>query len=159
MPAGITINNLKDALAIVVKIIESAQNEITFLVPPSVFSLAAASCDTMSRANRFMLNGGTMRGITTVSPTNTEETRMRLEMGESLRHSDPRYEIFMIVSDRQQSLSAINIGVDEYTLDTPVTAFWSDDPTYAEYLLASFENVWSQAVSAEERIQELLKQS
>ncbi len=158
MPAGITINNLKDALAIVVKIMESAQNELVFLVPPSVFSMAAAYCDSMPRAKRFMQNGGAMRGITTVSPTNLEETRMRVELGESLRHSDPRYEVFMIVGDKQQSLSAINVGVEEYTLDTPITAFWSDDSTYAEYLLAAFENAWSQAVPAGKRIEELLKQ-
>ncbi len=123
MPAGTAINNLRDALAIVVKVIESAQREIVFLVPPSVFSIAAASCDTMPRARRFMQNGGVMRGITTVSATNVEETRMRLEMGEDLRHSDLHYEIFMIVADRLQSLSAINIGVREYTHDTPITAF------------------------------------
>ena len=158
MPAGTAINNLSDALAIVVKVIESAQREIMFLVPPSVFFIAAASCDTMPRARRFMQNGGVMRGITTVSATNVEETRMRLEMGEDLRHSDLHYEIFMIVADRLQSMSAINIGVREYTHDTPITAFWSESPVYAEYLLGSFENAWSQAVPARERIQELLRQ-
>ncbi len=105
-----------------------------------------------------MQNGGTLRGITTVSPTNVEETRMRLSMGEDLRHSDPHYEFFMIVGDRQQSLSAINIGVQEYALDTPITAFWSEDPTYAEYLLTSFEDAWARAVPAEKRLQELLEQ-
>jgi hypothetical protein len=64
----------------------------------------------------------------------------------------------MIVGDKQQSISAINLGVQEYTLDTPITAFWSESPNYAEYLLTSFENIWCQAVPAEERIQELLKQ-
>jgi hypothetical protein len=64
----------------------------------------------------------------------------------------------MIVGDKQQSLSAINLGVQEYTIDTPITAFWSESLNYAEYLLTSFENVWSEAVPAEERIQELLKQ-
>jgi hypothetical protein len=63
----------------------------------------------------------------------------------------------MIVGDKQQSISAMNIGVQEYTLDTPITAFWSDSPPYAEYLVTSFENAWSKAISAEERIKELLK--
>ncbi len=80
---------------------------------------------------------------------------MSLKNGEDVRHSDEVHELFMYIGDRQQSISAINIGIDEYTLGTPVTAFWSEDPTYAEYLLASFENVWSRAVPAEERIQEL----
>ncbi len=158
MPVATTIDNLKDALAIVVEIMESAQNELIFLVPPSVFSQAAASCDSLSRGKRFMQNGGVMRGITTVSSTNLEETRMRLAMGEDLRHSDLTYEFFMSVGDRQQSLSTINVGVSEYTLDTPITAFWSDDPTYAEYLLTSFENAWSRAVPAAQKVEELLAQ-
>ena len=83
---------------------------------------------------------------------------MRLEMGEDLRHSDLHYEIFIIDADSVQSLSAINIGVREYTQDTPITAFWNESPVYAEYLIGSFENAWSQAVPARERIQELLKQ-
>ncbi len=158
MPVRTTIDNLTDALAIVVEIMESAQNELVFLVPPSIFSQAAASCDSMSRGKRFIQNSGVMRGITTVSRTNLEETRMRLEMGEDLRHSDLSYEFFMIVGDRQQSLSTINVGISEYTLDTPITAFWSDSPTYAEYLLASFETAWSQAEPAGKRIRELLEQ-
>ncbi len=104
-----------------------------------------------------MQHGGVVRGITTVSHTNVEELQMRLAIGEELRHSDLYYEIFMIVGDKQQSLSAINIGVHDYTFDTPVTAFWSENPTYAEYLLTSFENAWSRAVPAEERIQKLLQ--
>ncbi len=158
MPAGMVINNLKDALLTIVEILESAQKEIAFLVHPSVFSIAGASYDTVPRAKRFIQDGGRLRGITTVTRTNIEETRMRLAMGEDLRHSGLNYEIFMIVGDKQQSLSSINIGVGEYTLDTPMTAFWSKSPEYAEYLLTAFESVWSQAVPAEERIQELLEQ-
>ncbi|MGZ7112201.1 MAG: hypothetical protein ACXVIU_12975 [Halobacteriota archaeon] len=99
------------------------------------------------------------RGIVQITPTNVEEVLMSVENGEDVRHSDEAHELFMYVGDRQQSISAINIGVDEYTLDTSIIAFWSEDPTYAEYLLASFESAWSQAVPAEERIQEVLKQS
>ncbi|MGZ4919607.1 MAG: hypothetical protein ACXV5D_06385 [Halobacteriota archaeon] len=150
------MNSLADALAEVVTLFESAQHELVFLVPPSVFSIAGAAYGTAPRAKQFIQNGGVMRGITTVSPANVEETRMRLAMGEDLRHSDLHYEIFMIVGDKQQSLSAINIGVNDYTLDTPLIAFRSGDPTYAEYLLTSFENAWSQSIPAEQRIQELL---
>ncbi|MGZ4847551.1 MAG: hypothetical protein ACXV3E_07190, partial [Halobacteriota archaeon] len=67
-------------------------------------------------------------------------------------------EIFMYIGDRQHSISAINVGVKEYARDTPFVAFRSDAPTYAEYLLTAFERAWSQAVPAEERIQELLEE-
>jgi hypothetical protein len=83
---------------------------------------------------------------------------MFLDAGEDIRHSDEGHELFMFVGDKQQSISSLNIGVKEFTLDTPVTAFWSDSPNYAEYLVTSFENAWSEAIPAKERIKELLEQ-
>ncbi len=81
---------------------------------------------------------------------------MCVECGEDIRHSDAVHELFMYVGDKRESVSSINIGVVEYTLDTPVVAFWSESHTYAEYLLTAFESAWSQAVPAEQRIEELL---
>ncbi len=81
---------------------------------------------------------------------------MSVESGENIRHSNTIHELFMYVGDKRRSVSSINIGIEEYTLGSSVTAFWSDDPTYAEYLLTSFERAWSQAVPAARRIDELL---
>jgi hypothetical protein len=83
---------------------------------------------------------------------------MFLDAGEDIRHSDEAHELYMFVGDKQQSISSLNIGVKEFTLDTPVTAFWSDSPNYAEYLVTSFENAWLEAIPAKERIKELLEQ-
>ncbi|MGZ4936757.1 MAG: hypothetical protein ACXVIG_07460 [Halobacteriota archaeon] len=98
------------------------------------------------------------RGIVPTSHVNVKEIQISLGNGEDVRHSDDTHEFFMYVGDRQQSISAIDIGVDEFTLETPVTAFWSESSVYAEYLLASFESAWPHAVPAEKRIQELLEQ-
>ncbi len=96
-----------------------------------------------------------MRSITTITHDNVEESRRRLKAGQDLRHSDQPHELFMFVGDKGYSISSVNVGAEEYTLDTPVTAFWSEDSAYAEYLLTSFEAAWAQAVPAEERIQAL----
>jgi hypothetical protein len=109
----------------------------------------------MQSTKLFIQNGGMVRGIVPISRVNIERARIQLDIGEDLRHSDQIHEVFMLLGDKQQSISAMNIGVQEYTLDTPITAFWSDSPAYAEYLLTSFENAWSEAVPAEERIKEL----
>jgi len=157
MPAGTIVNGVKDIVAVVFNLYDYTKNEISFLVPPSLLSIAG-TLDTLQHAKRFIENGGAVRAITTISRANVEESHTRLDIGEDLRHCDTLSEIFMFVGDKQYSVSSINIGVQEYTLDTPVTAFWSESPAYAEYLLASFENAWSQAAPAEERIQELLRQ-
>ncbi|MGZ4934072.1 MAG: hypothetical protein ACXV49_06195 [Halobacteriota archaeon] len=157
MPAGAIINGVEDVVAVVLDIYDSTKLETSFLVSPSFLSIAG-TLGTLQHAKRFIENGGVVRGITTISRANVEEARTRLEINEDLRHCGALSEIFMFVGDQQHSISSINIGVREYTRDTPITAFWSEDPTYAEYLLASFENAWQKAVPAATRIQELLDQ-
>ena len=52
----------------------------------------------------------------------------------------------------------MSIDVESLSIDTPVVALWSDDPTYAEYLMSTFETAWEQAVPAAQRIEELLNE-
>ncbi len=157
MPAGIVINSVEDFIAMSLQILDTAEREALFLYPPSLLSLAG-TCDTVEHVKRFVERGGVVRGITTVSPANIEETRMRLDAGEDLRHSNTAHEVFMFVGDRQHSVSVTNVGVEEFTLDTPITAFWSDDPTYAAYLLVLFETAWKNAIPADQRLHELEKE-
>ncbi len=156
MPTGTVINGIEDFIAIALKILQEAQHELVFLIPPSLLSLTSVY-DTVERSKRFIRSGGVVRGIIPISRANTEEMWKRLGVGEDLRHSGKVHELFMFIGDRQQSISAVNVGVNEFALGTPITAFWSEDPTYAEYLLTAFEVAWTQAVPAEERIQELLE--
>ncbi len=156
MASGTIVNGLANALTVVVNIIDSAQHEIAFLAPPSILSIGGASFNSMQSAKRFIQRGGVFKGVTTVSLVNLEEVRMRLNIGENLRHSDFYHEVFMIVGDKQHSLSAANVGIYDYRLDTPVITYCSKDPTYVEYLLTSFEGAWSQSVPAEERLLELM---
>ncbi|MGZ4919264.1 MAG: hypothetical protein ACXVIG_03240 [Halobacteriota archaeon] len=156
MPFGTVVNTVEDTVAVILGIFDSAKRDIVFLAPPSLLSITG-TYGTVEHAERFMQSGGVLRGITTVSLANVEEASMRMDIGLDLRHSDQSHELFMFVGDKQHSISSINIGADEYTPDTPVIAFWSESPIYAEYLLASFESAWSDAISAEKRIQELLE--
>lgn len=157
MASGLVINSVQDVLAAALQILESAREEVVWLIPASVNSLSLAY-GGVEKVRAFIQQGGVSRGVVRVSPANVKEIQMFLDAGEDIRHSDEVHEVFMYVGDKQQSVSAINTGVEEFTLDTPVTAFWSEDPTYAEYLLTSFENAWARAVPAERRIQELVEQ-
>ncbi len=158
MPSGLVINSVQDALAAALQILESAQEEVVWLIPASVNSLSLAY-GGVEKVRAFTQQGGVSRGVVQVSPANVKEIQLVWDAGEDIRHSDEVHEVFMYVGDRQHSISSLNTGVTEYTLDTPVTAFWSEDPTYAAYLLTSFENAWAHAVPAEKRIQELLEQA
>ncbi len=154
MPSGAVINSVEDFIAAAVQIFDAAQRELVFIVPHSVQSLAGTD-DATTRAKRFIENGGVVRGIIAISAANREEVRKRADVGAELRHHDEVHELFISVVDKRYSVSSVNMGVEEFTHDTPIVAFWSDDPTYAEYLLALFANVWSQAIPAETRFEEL----
>jgi len=156
MPIGTVITSVKDVLAAALGIVESAQKEVVWVIPASINTLSL-TYGGVEKIKAFIQNGGSSRGVVQISPANITEIQMFLDAGEDIRHSDEVHEVFMFVGDKQQSISSLNIGVKEFTIDTPVTAFWSEDPTFAEYLLTSFEKVWSEAVPAEERIQELLE--
>ncbi len=157
MPSGLVINGVKDALAVAEEILESAQEEVVWLIPASINSLSIGY-DFVEKIRAFVQRGGVSRGVVPISRANVEEIQLFTDVGEDIRHSDDAQELFMYVGDRRESISSINVGIHDFTLDTPAISFWSQSPTYAEYLLASFENVWSQAVPARERIQELLEQ-
>ncbi len=157
MRSGVVITNVRDAAAVILKVLESARREIVFVTSPALLSIAG-TFDTIAIAKRFIDNGGTLRGITTISRANVEEIRMLMDVGLNLRHSDEAHELSLFVADKQNSMSGLNTEVDDYALDTPVSGFWSEDPAFAAFLLAIFESAWSRAIPAEERIQELMKQ-
>ncbi len=158
MPAGILLDRVEEVVAVVLEIFETANREILFIAPPAVLSLAG-TFDTVERAERFIQKAGVLKGITTITRANAEEVRLRLAAGVALRHRDTLGETFMCVGDRQQSVSALNIYADDIPPDFPISAFWSESSTYAEYLLTSFESAWSQAVPAKERTQELEREA
>jgi len=144
-------------LAAALGIVESAQKEVVWIIPASINTLSL-TYGGVDKIKAFIQKGGLSRGVVQISPANIKEIQVFLDAGEDIRHSDEGHELYMFVGDKQQSISSLNIGVKEFTLDTPVTAFWSDSPAYAEYLVTTFEYVWSKAIPAEERIKDLLEQ-
>jgi len=154
MPPGLIISDIKDVFAESLQILETAQEEVILLIPSSMLPVFM-SYGCAQKTKTFIQNGGVLRGITNISHANLEVARARLSIGEDLRHTDRHHEFFLIVGDRHYSISSLDTGIEEFTLDTSVNSFWSENPTYAEYLRASFENAWSHAIPAEERIQEL----
>ncbi len=146
MASGIVITNVHDAFAAAAGILESARYEVAWLIPSSLFSLSL-SYGFREQTKAFIERGGVSWGVVSTSQANAAELQANIAIGEDIRRSNAAFELFMFVADRRDSISAVNVGMD-YTLKTPVTAFWSEDPTYAEYLLTSFEAAWAEAEPA-----------
>ncbi len=98
-----------------------------------------------------------MRGIADFSYPYIKEIQQRLDTGADVRYF-PQYQgTFMLVGDKKESISLMNVQPESLSIDSSVVALWSDNSTYAEYLVSTFEITWEQSVPAAQRIEELLK--
>jgi hypothetical protein len=157
MAKGTIVTSVTDVLAICSCIIESAENEVVYISPPSLLVLASQFSLT-ERTKVFMRKGGRMRGIANISYPYIGEIRDFLDNGVDVHHFHQYLGIFMLVGDEKESISTMTVNGESLSIDTPVVALWNSNPTYAEYLMSTFNLAWEQSVSAAERIEELLKE-
>jgi hypothetical protein len=76
-----------------------------------------------------------------------------------VRHFDKYSGLLFCVFDGKIGMSAINAAdLKSVSLSQLVSVLWSDDRTYARYLVSTFELLWQQSIPAEQRIQEMLEQ-
>ncbi|MGB9371222.1 MAG: hypothetical protein WCB79_04740 [Halobacteriota archaeon] len=148
------IESVKDAIAVGSTIVESAEKEILWLLPPAML-IFSGQFSLTEKSKMLIEKGGRIRGITEISAPYFDVVREHLNIGEDVRLIDQYQGAFMLVGDKKESISSINVNVEDLSLDDPVVAFWTDDPSYAEYLISTFEAVWNEAVDAEKRLQEL----
>jgi len=154
MAKGIIIESVKDALAAGSNIIESAEKEVIWLLEPGILALSF-QFGIPKKTKMLIENGGHIRGITKISGSSLNIVRKLLDNGEELRHIDQYQGAFMVVGDKKESISSINVNIVDVSLDDPLVAFWTDDPAYTEFLIATFDAAWSEAVDAEKRLREL----
>jgi hypothetical protein len=157
MTDGKVITNVIDGLAVISSIIESANNEVIYISPPSLL-IFSSHFGLVERAKQFIQKGGRVRGIIDFSYQYIEEIRELLDIGEDVRYI-PQYQgIFLLVRDRKESISSMSVDATSLSIDTPIVALWNEDLIYAEYLGSTFEMAWEQAIPAAERIEELLRE-
>ena len=157
MAKGTIVTSVTDVLAICSNIIESAENEVVYISPPSLLVLASQFSLT-EKTKVFMRKGGQVRGITTISYPYIGEIRNFLDDGMDVHHFHQYLGIFMLLGDETESISTMTNNEESLSTDTPIVALWNSNPTYAEYLMSTFNFAWEQSVSAAERIEELLKE-
>ncbi|MGZ4921635.1 MAG: hypothetical protein ACXV3U_05505 [Halobacteriota archaeon] len=101
--------------------------------------------------------GGACKTIFDIPYSMIDVVREMTEIGEEVRHYGPYSGVFFALIDRKICFHAINVDMKNISLNQPLAMLYTDDPTYAGYLVGTFELLWKQAIPAEERIQELLK--
>ena len=153
------LENVKDAIAASAVIVESAKNEIVWILPPQAL-VFAAQYGLTDKSEMLIEEGGHVRGITDISSPYTSVVRELLDIGEQVRHLHRYQGEFMLIADQTDSLSSLALqkaDLRDLALDDHIAAFWTDDPSYTEYLMTTFEAVWKDAVDAKKHIEQLLE--
>jgi hypothetical protein len=118
----------------------------------------ASSFGLTEKTEMLIKRGGHVRGISDISLTYIDVVRENVGIGEEVRHYN-RYEgIYFMVADKKESVSSINVDAESLSLEDPVVVLWTENPTYAEYLLSTFATAWNNSTPAEQRIQELFEE-
>jgi sugar-specific transcriptional regulator TrmB len=154
MVSGTIIDNVKDALAAALTIIESAESEILWILPTPLLVLSS-QFNVHEKMIEKVHKGVSVRGITSLSSPYLETVREIIKSGQQVRDVQGYVGTFMVIGDRKQSISSIYIDVPDISLDDNIVAFWTFDPDYANYLISSFDDLWKEAIEAEKRISEL----
>jgi hypothetical protein len=126
------------------------------VVVPGLATVVASLFGINDAAAALIQRGGKVRTLVDISYSIIDNVQELLHIGEEVRHTD-QHGVMFVVYDRKHSMTNMN-PPRSASLNAPMTALWTDDPTYALYLASTFEMLWKQAVPAEERIQELLEQ-
>jgi hypothetical protein len=81
-----------------------------------------------------------------------------LNIGEDVRQYDQYCGVYFSVMDRKYCGTTINADIKRMSLDESASGFTTDDATYVNSLISTFELLWEQAIPAAQRIEELLKE-
>jgi len=150
------IKSIKELVAVAIPLIESMKDE-WLIAAPSIATVVASLFGVNDAAKEFIERGGKVRAIIDISYQTIEPVREMMSIGEEVRHID-QHGVTFVIFDRKVAFSTINADVSSISLNQPIALLWTDDPTYAQYLTSTWNMLWKQSVSAEERIQELLKE-
>jgi HTH-type transcriptional regulator, sugar sensing transcriptional regulator len=150
------IKSMKELIAVCMPLIEGLQDE-WLIAAPAILTVFASLFGVNEAVHEVIKRGGKVRAIIDITYQVIEPVREMISIGEEVRHID-QHGIMFVVFDKKISISAINAEIKHVSLNAPVSGLWTDDPAYAHYLTSTFELLWNQAIDAEERIQQLLKE-
>jgi hypothetical protein len=150
------VKTVGELVTTISQLINSAETSILFVAHPSfnLFSMGGFGEHFRCAAAR----GVRVRGILNIYPTNVLVAREYFSCGVELKHKDHYCGMTMVIADGKRSVNLIYTYLKStLSLDEQVAALWSDSTTQAEFLTNAFEMTWTQAINAEEHIDQQLK--
>ncbi len=151
-------DNVGDATALSVATVNSLKEEFLACCD-GISAVTGALFGIVEAAKKLIDSGGKVRLITDISYPMIEMAQQWLDVGYDARHYDKYSGIMFQVWDRKTCFSALSAAIKRFSPDEPVTCLWTDDSTYIDYLVSTFELLWEQTIPAAQRIEELLKEA
>jgi sugar-specific transcriptional regulator TrmB len=151
------IKSVKELVGLTVPIALACQNDVILITPIEIVTIASLF-GIIELVKQMIERGVKFRMITDVSYSSIEVIKEVIAVGEEVRHLSDYRGMYFAALDGKTCLHGINLDITHLSLSQPIAMLYTDDTTYAEYLAASFEMLWQQAVPAEEHIAELEKQ-
>jgi sugar-specific transcriptional regulator TrmB len=151
------IKSIKELIGIANALTTACENEVILVSPEEVIAVASLF-GILDEIKKLIERGASFRMLTDVSYSAIGLIKEALDIGEEVRHLDGYRGVYFAVLDRKTCLHGINLDIKHLSLTQPIAMLYTDDPTYADYLMETFEMLWQQSVPAAQRIEELQKQ-
>jgi len=149
--------NVKDSVANTISVLNALEKEVLLIIP-GPWVVAASLFGITEALMKFIERGGHIRVICDITYPIIEPVQELLDIGEDVRHYDQYAGVYFSVMDRKYCGTTINADIKRMSLEEPASGFMTDDTTYVNSLISTFELLWEQAVPAAQRIEELLKE-
>jgi sugar-specific transcriptional regulator TrmB len=151
------VKSIKELVAATINLVDSAKNGYLYVVPSDMLVITSLF-GINAEAKKIIEQGASVRGITDIRYAEIASAQEQVDIGVDLKHFDNYEGLYFAVVDRKHCISAINVDISRISLNEPISMLWTDDPTYADYLTATFEVLWAQSIPAAEHIQKLSAQ-
>jgi HTH-type transcriptional regulator, sugar sensing transcriptional regulator len=135
------LKSVKEVIAAAMPLVASTEKE-WLMVVPSITLVLSSLYGVIADSEKLIKRGGRVGIITDISYPYIEVAQQHLNIGIDMRHYDQYRGIMYAVFDRKSSMSAISADISRASLNEPLSALWTDDPTYADYLISTFELLW-----------------
>jgi len=148
------VRSVKRARTIMSQMVKAAQNDIVFITTPDVANAIVefgSLADYKNAAKRKV----SVRCITNISDRNLDAVLdARNYIG--IRHYSDYHGIRFLAVDNRESFTALDCDVLQSESALRNVWLWSNNTGFAEHLRATFEILWTQSSSMEERMNEIL---
>jgi len=135
------LKSVRELIAALLPVVNLMKEEWVMVVPESAV-IIASQFGINQAAYEFIARGGRVRVLLyDISYPIIETVQEMVNNGEEVRCFDQRGMMFTIF-DRTACMSAINVDMEHVSLNQQMAALWTDDPPYAQYLMATFEMLW-----------------